>query len=97
RAIGDRHDQPCQEREGLAASLPAHTTTRPQGRMKATVWPCGCGEIRTLTRADFESRCLCLLGYTPENHPPQHRSAPEDDRAPARTCTWVAGFGVRSL
>ena len=34
RAIGDRHDQPCQEREGLAASLSAHTTTRPQGRLK---------------------------------------------------------------
>ena len=30
----------------------------------------GCGEIRTLTRADFESRRLCLLGYTPENPPP---------------------------
>ena len=35
RAVGDRHDQPCQEREGLAASLSAHTTTRPQGRLTA--------------------------------------------------------------
>ena len=33
RAVGYRHDQPCQEREDLAASLSAHTTTRPQGRL----------------------------------------------------------------
>ena len=73
RAVGDRHDQPCQEREGLAASLSAHTTTRPQGRLRGQN-AAGAGVV--LTRWGerdsnphctlFESAVSCLIGLPPQ-------------------------------
>lgn len=53
RAIGDRHDQPAGER-GPGKSLPAHTTTRPQGRLGPARW--------MMSEHNISRTCASLVG-----------------------------------
>ena len=104
RAIGDRHDQPAGER-GPGKSLPAHTTTRSQGRLGLARWmmsehnisrtcaslvgDAGLAPARPLGTTLFESVLATRFQQPPVTSPPIRVAGSE---APRGTCRWGGTF-----